>query len=99
MYQREDQLSPLLLSGHESGLLCAENRRKQSPLAVSHVRLSLCGCDFSLTPSPPPHLTWLQPVSVSQQEESEEMQQTSAPGAKLLCSLTANCVELIDNQL
>lgn len=100
MYQGENQLSSLLLSGHESGVLCAQNRRKPSPLAVSDVRLPLCSCDFSLTHSPPPLcLTWLHPISVSQQEESEEMQQTSAPGAKLLCSLTANCVELIDNQL
>lgn len=99
MYQGENQLSSLPLSGHEPGVLCARNRRKPSPLAVSDVRLPLCGCDFGLTPSPPLCLTWLQPISVSQQEESEEMQQTSAPGAKLLCSLTANCVELIDNQL
>lgn len=54
----------------------------------------------TFSPSPaPPCLTWLKPISVSQQEESEETLQISAPGAKLLCSLTANCVELIDNQL
>lgn len=86
MYQDENQLSSLLLSGHESGVLCAQNRRKPPPLAVSDVRLSLSGCDFSLTPSPPMCLTWLQPISVSQQEDSEEMQQTSAPGANC-CAL------------